>query len=150
MTSSPFEQHIPSPGPTVQQQVPSAPTQQVRPTASPKPDPHVQAAQNIQSFFRTRLPRLKALNAIGAIARQFENLTSQFIFPSILDFSESESGPTLLYTPHNAPLHGHDNGLVKLLSKLDAVESHGDDVVRKVRKQLVNRIERELAMLDER
>lgn len=147
---SPFKQRTPSPKPVVQERAVSPPRQQALPIPSPKLAPRDQAARKIQSFLRTQLPRLKSLNQIRAIALQFENLTSQFTFPVILDFSESETSPRLLFTPRNAPLHGHDHALVKLLSKLDAVESHGDDAVRKARKQLVNRIERELAMLDEK
>ena len=88
-------------------------------------------------------------------------LKSSFEFPSTLDFANSQSPsssvsseenavPSLLYTPRNAPLHGHEHELVKLLSSLDGVESHGEVRVRQARKELVVRIERDLAALDER
>ncbi|KAF8578877.1 hypothetical protein K439DRAFT_439082 [Ramaria rubella] len=82
----------------------------------------------------------------------FEDIKASFEFPLALDFADADVDadvtPTLLYTPRNAPLHGHEHALVKLLSGLDAVESHGDARVRRVRKELVRRIESELGVLD--
>ena len=110
------------------------------------------AARKLQVFVRTQIPRLRAFRAIANISRQFEVIKGAFEFPSVLDFAnpsaESDAVPTLLFTPRNAPLHGHEHALVKLLSKLDAVDSHEDDRIRKARKQLVKRIESELGVLD--
>jgi hypothetical protein len=110
------------------------------------------AARKIQLFIRTHLPRLRAFEAIAHISRQFEDVKAAFEFPSMLDFAEPPTGdnavPALLFTPRNAAIHGHENTLVKLLSKLDAVESHGDSRIRRARKQLVKRIESELGELD--
>ena len=148
---------------------------QITPSSSPLPvlDPNTRdaAARTIQSFVRPWLARLSALHAIDDISRRFEDIKTGFEFPSTLDFADSPSSsasssssslsssssdetapavPSLLYTPRNAPLHGHEHALVKLLSDLDAVESRGDACVKRARKELVVRIERELGALDAR
>ena len=118
------------------------------------------AARTIQTFARAQLGRLSALRTIEEISHRFEELKANFKFPPTLDFGEFPSSfsettndvptPSLLYTPQNAHLHAHEHTLVKLLSNLDAVESHGDLRVRQERKKLVMKIERELNVLDEK
>ena len=79
-----------------------------------------------------------------------------FELPSALDFADPPASaaedasavPDLLYTPKNALVHGYEHALVKLLSDLDAVESHGDSRVRSARKELVKKIEKALGALD--
>ncbi|CAL1698297.1 unnamed protein product [Somion occarium] len=51
--------------------------------------------------------------------------------------------PPLAYTPTNAPLHHYYEELNRLLTALDAVESHGDKTVREQRRELARKVERE-------
>ncbi|KIJ47286.1 hypothetical protein M422DRAFT_164179, partial [Sphaerobolus stellatus SS14] len=107
------------------------------------------AARKIQDFLRTHIPRHKALKAISAIASEFESMVACFTFPETLDFAETASdSPKLLFTHHNGPVLGHEEALMKLLSKLDAVESYGDASIRMERKNLVKRIEKRLDDVD--
>jgi hypothetical protein len=89
--------------------------------------------------------------AVSGILATFVSLSSNFTFPSRLEFvSSSSDSPKLAYTPTNASLHQYEHVLTGLLTRLDAVESFGDEEVRKVRKEAVKRIERELEDLDRR
>jgi hypothetical protein len=95
-----------------------------------------------------------SMNAIRNIQAVFSTLSSDFSFPTRLDFtpppsafssphgSDSDSGSTqLAYTSTNAPVRYYEQALSALLSQLDAVESWGNEEVRKGRKELVARIE---------
>jgi len=93
--------------------------------------------------------------AIADILSKFSSLKSGFTFPTTLDFLPSPEGvstptPRLAYTPNNAPLHQYEHLLTGLLTQLDAVESYGDAEVRKIRKDAVKEIEKELEELDGR
>ncbi|CUA74807.1 hypothetical protein RSOLAG22IIIB_11503 [Rhizoctonia solani] len=85
--------------------------------------------------------------AIQSVLSSLTALQSEFTFPTRLDFQPGSS--KLAYTPNNAPLHGYEHALTGLLTKLDAVESYGDDGVRRARKEGVKTIEQELERLDE-
>ncbi|KAG8909277.1 hypothetical protein FRC02_007907 [Tulasnella sp. 418] len=56
----------------------------------------------------------------------------------------------LLHNSSNAPFIRYENDLTKLLTKLDEIESHGDEHLREMRKWLVDAIEWELEELDRR
>ncbi|KAH7345727.1 hypothetical protein B0J17DRAFT_48151 [Rhizoctonia solani] len=85
--------------------------------------------------------------AVQSILSSFTTLRSEFKFPTQLDFLPGSS--KLAYTTNNAPLHGYEHALTGLLTRLDAVESYGDDGVRRARKEAVKTIEKELERLDE-
>ncbi|CAE6505433.1 unnamed protein product [Rhizoctonia solani] len=109
--------------------------------AEPEPEPELEEPQ---------VDAAPSYAAIQSIISSLANLQSEFTFPTHLDFLP---GPLLklAYTPNNAPLHGHEHALTGLLTQLDAVESYGDDVVRKARKarkKAVGPIEKELERLD--
>ncbi|CCO31061.1 hypothetical protein BN14_05095 [Rhizoctonia solani AG-1 IB] len=92
-------------------------------------------------------------SAISEILKSFSDLKSSFVFPDKLDFLNSPADsdavtPKLAYTPNNAPLHQQEHLLTGLLTKLDAVESFGQESIRKARKDAVLLIERELEELD--
>ena len=61
-----------------------------------------------------------------------------------------EDRPPLAYSHNNVPVHGYEDDLLKLLQKLDAVESGGEKAVRDKRRAVVKRIEEELVWLDEK
>jgi len=90
--------------------------------------------------------------AVSSILATFASLSSNFTFPPRLEFTSSSSSdsPKLAYTTINTPLHQYEHVLTGLLTQLDAVESFGDEEVRKARKEAVRRIERELEDLDGR
>ncbi|CAE6467900.1 unnamed protein product [Rhizoctonia solani] len=92
-------------------------------------------------------------STISDILKSFSDLKSSFTFPDKLDFLNSPGDadamtPKLAYTPNNAPLHQQEHLLTGLLTKLDAVESYGQESIRKARKDAVLLIERELEELD--
>lgn len=93
-----------------------------------------------------------AMAVMKSIECRLVDLTHQFVFPPTPDFGaespEVSSGSTLLFTPTNQPIRAHEHGLTRLLTELDAVESDGDEDIRRVRKGLVSRIESELADLE--
>ncbi|KIJ68627.1 glycoside hydrolase family 16 protein [Hydnomerulius pinastri MD-312] len=68
-----------------------------------------------------------SLSAIDEIGASFRALESEFEFPEELDFDRSADGSELklAYSSRNAPLRFYDNALSQLLSRLDAIPSHG-------------------------
>jgi len=109
--------------------------------------------------------RSSALDRICNISAKLDELRSSFTLPAVLEFDSShvvkprttltasEEGEVFLpyklaYAPVNAPIHGHLDGLLKLLQELDAVESGGDDQVRRERREVVKAVEAEMARVD--
>ncbi|KAF8206578.1 hypothetical protein K438DRAFT_1756566 [Mycena galopus ATCC 62051] len=96
----------------------------------------------------------KPTAAIQRVARAFRVLSSEFAFPSRLDFvqqpavSANYPAAKLPYTPRNAPVRNYENALNDLLSQLDAIDSEGDAVVRRQRKLVVGMVEKALEDLD--
>ncbi|GAA5978249.1 hypothetical protein JCM11641_001148 [Rhodosporidiobolus odoratus] len=108
--------------------------------------------------------RASALSTLATLATSLDSRRSAFstsFDPSSLVFrSEPEStsssaassqstAPALAFTSSNAPFLAHEDFLVTLLSKVDAVESQGDREIRSRRKDLVREVEAELKKLDE-
>ncbi|KAG9010800.1 hypothetical protein FRB90_007622 [Tulasnella sp. 427] len=89
-----------------------------------------------------------SFSLLDAIQTQFDALKSGFTFPANVEFQSTES-PKLTYSSVNAPVHQYENELIKLLTKLDAVESDGAASVRGARKALVIAVEKELDRLEE-
>ncbi|CAE7203624.1 unnamed protein product [Rhizoctonia solani] len=92
-------------------------------------------------------------SAVSDILKSFSDLKTSFTFPNKIDFLNSPGDsdavtPKLAYTPNNAPLHQYEHLLTGLLTKLDAVESYGQESIRKARKDAVRLIEQELEELD--
>ncbi|KAG8882375.1 hypothetical protein FRB98_003755 [Tulasnella sp. 332] len=97
----------------------------------------------------------QSLAAIDTIQTQFDALKADFTFPAVIEFDPSSDAtttsnppPKLLYNQMNAPVLHHESELIKLLTKLDAIESGGAESVRGARKALVLAIEEELSKLD--
>ncbi|KAF8665121.1 hypothetical protein AX16_000588 [Volvariella volvacea WC 439] len=103
-----------------------------------------------------------ALGVIGDIQSTFHSLESEFVFPAHLDFvapSDVElSSPVspsgsytskLAFTSNNQPVRFYQQALGTLLSKLDAVESNGNDELRKKRKEVVAQVEKALEELED-
>ncbi|KAB5592871.1 hypothetical protein CTheo_3660 [Ceratobasidium theobromae] len=87
---------------------------------------------------------------IQSILTSFAALQSGFVLPTYLDFdpTSTPTSPKLAYTPANASLRGYEHALTGILTQLDAVESFGDVEVRRVRKEAVKTVEKELERLD--
>ncbi|KAF7310529.1 BAG domain-containing protein [Mycena chlorophos] len=99
---------------------------------------------------------------IKAVETTFTSLANEWVFPEQLDFSTSRtSSPAprgsgasegdsvmsrLTYSAHNQPVRYYHGALSKLLARLDAVDSFGDEEVRHARKEAVGKVE---AALDE-
>ncbi|KAI0830252.1 hypothetical protein BC628DRAFT_1287441, partial [Trametes gibbosa] len=69
--------------------------------------------------------------------------SAQLPSPSLHDTDPFQHVPKLAYTPANAPLHAYEEELSRILSALDAVESHGDTGIRAARRELARMVERE-------
>ncbi|KAH9943777.1 hypothetical protein B0H21DRAFT_748018 [Amylocystis lapponica] len=139
-----------SPGPKVQSPV-------SEPKREPQPTPEeVAAAQTIQAAYRAHA----GLRTVSALCARFDSLRNSFIVPPELDFmapegtvpvstTTEEGHPALAYTSTNRPLHAYDEELTRVLSALDAVESHGNARVRAARRDLVRAVEREAERLEQ-
>ncbi|KDN35702.1 hypothetical protein RSAG8_11381, partial [Rhizoctonia solani AG-8 WAC10335] len=91
-----------------------------------------------------------ARKELQRLTYEFNNLVLGFKFPSSLEFTESTHGgklPKLAHTPSNKLLLEHTQKLEKMLERLDAIESHGDTDIQRMRKQAVERMLSELGSL---
>ncbi|TNY19998.1 hypothetical protein DMC30DRAFT_409067, partial [Rhodotorula diobovata] len=114
------------------------------------PDP---AAEAIQRRFEREVARQAALDTLNRLTSDLDARLSSFSAPASLTFqssstSASTSTPPLAFGKPNSSFLGHEDFLVSLLSKIDAVSSGGDKVIKQARKDLVKRVEAELAKLD--
>jgi len=151
----PEQQAVAAPGPAVAAEAassssPSAPTAAVEPSL---PDPAIEA---LQKRFERDAARQAALETLNRLSTEFDSRLSSFTSPSSLTFqsppstsTSTPSTPPLAYGKPNAAFLGHEDFLVALLSKVDAVTSGGDKVIQQARKDLVKRVELELAKLDQ-
>jgi hypothetical protein len=98
-----------------------------------------------------------ALGAIDRISALLHELKGSFVFPTELDHAPATRSPSpvpslsgdgesaqLPFTSRNKPIHVYEHALNGLLTKLDAVESNGDEEVRRRRKEVVIEIEKAL------
>jgi hypothetical protein len=108
-----------------------------------------------------------ALAVVESIDSAFTSFESGFVFPSQVDFvSTNDSGEVsrpaspasdastssaiarLSFTARNQPIKFYEKSLTDLLTRLDAVESFGDEHLRLARKEVVIRIEKALEELE--
>ena len=137
----------------------SAPSADATPAAGPTSDKDkgkakgvtfaAPVADNASSSVHT------ALKTISGIESSFFALESDFVFPAVLDVhkdalashpnsstdSIASSESRLSYSSRNAPVRFYLHSLTALLSQLDEIESHGNEVVRERRKEVVDRVE---------
>ncbi|GAA5981826.1 hypothetical protein JCM5350_005739 [Sporobolomyces pararoseus] len=143
--------------PSIQVTAPSPSPPTPAPTPANKEEAHSsddEAATTVQRQFRRHLARRNALSKISSLAsdfadrqRSFEKPTT-FVFQSTPSSSSDSSAPALAFGSANSNFLSYEDFLVNLLSKIDAVESGGDRQVKKERKALVRKVDRELARLD--
>ncbi|GLB36524.1 putative BAG domain containing protein [Lyophyllum shimeji] len=105
---------------------------------------------------------VNAMNEVRSIEAAFQALEGDFTFPAQLDFlaahlasgspaaSDSEASATvhLAYTSRNHPVRFYEQALSALLAQLDSVDSFGNEGLRAMRKEVVNRVERALDELE--
>ncbi|KAF8603478.1 hypothetical protein BDV93DRAFT_606759 [Ceratobasidium sp. AG-I] len=100
----------------------------------------------------SRLHRAFGKAQVDRIIYDFNTLVLNFKFPSNIDFMPLQNDklfPSLAYTPQNKSLLEHKQKLDGVLEKLDGVESHGDEEVRRVRKDAVGRVQKALEVLNQ-
>lgn len=88
---------------------------------------------------------------MASTEHQLATLKSSFNFPSQLSFAHSTRDshpPLLLFNRLNAPYHAQTNALLQLLLQADSVESNGDIEVRNRRKEVVKKVQEEIAKLE--
>ncbi|CAE6445710.1 unnamed protein product [Rhizoctonia solani] len=109
--------------------------------------PEEQHTSEVASDNFTTASSSTARKELQKLTYEFNTLILRFKFPSNLEFTNpSNEGqlPILAHTPASKPLLEHTHKLEKLLEKLDAVESHGDKEIQRMRKQAVERMLSEL------
>ncbi|RXW11585.1 hypothetical protein EST38_g14270, partial [Candolleomyces aberdarensis] len=95
-----------------------------------------------------------ALERVESIEHTFRHLESEFDLPSQLDFIVAPKGdissvfPHLAFTARNHPVRYYEQTLTTLLNQLDLIESHGDAILRRRRKDAVSSIEKALDDLE--
>lgn len=111
-----------------------------------------EAATMVQRFLRRHLH----LRQVAHVRDTFSALRQSFAAtpaardPSTLVFLADAETPKLAFnTPANKDVQLYEEELVRLLTKLDGIESHGDDGVKKARKGLAVEIEEALSGLDQ-
>jgi len=146
---------------------------QTPPLKSPTPQPqyderHEQAATVLQNHFRIH----KSFTTIHGLEKEFDDAKARFTFPSSIDFQNpagegtitvpaappADDAPALMdvdqpdgklaYSSANYGVHAYAETLLRLLTKLDGVESWGDRRVRMARRAVVKRIEEESARVE--
>ncbi|KAF8061014.1 hypothetical protein FPV67DRAFT_1423604 [Lyophyllum atratum] len=105
---------------------------------------------------------VNSMNEVHNIEAAFQALESDFTFPAHLDFlaahlatgspasSDSEASATvhLAYTSRNHPVRFYEQALSALLTQLDSIDSFGNDDLRGMRKEVVDKVEKALGELE--
>ncbi|EKM52373.1 uncharacterized protein PHACADRAFT_101076, partial [Phanerochaete carnosa HHB-10118-sp] len=115
-------------------------------------------AQEAKERLEDAHARALSLGTIKRIEDTLSTLQSSFVFPIDLDLArpespsgwDSDSEAELAFTPKNKPVHVYEYALSGLLSKLDAVDSFGDEAIRGRRKEVVNKVEKALREIGKR
>ena len=142
----------------------SSPDKAAEPALDPAPTAEKtlqeeEAAKVLQRRFRRHAARRSALDHLSTLATDLVSHRRAFEAPTELHFQSSpvisdatvvpSSQQPLAYDKSNKAFLAYEDFLVSLLSKIDAVESNGDKVVQRARKELVQQVEKELGQLDE-
>lgn len=120
--------------------------------------PVAAATEEVEQEEPTSADIMRSLSSIASIETIFRSLSSEFAFPSQLDFTPPSSpsstsidlDPTtpaasgLAYTSRNAPVRYYTHALSGLLTQLDEISSFGNEEVRRRRKEVVDAVEKEI------
>ncbi|GAA5951893.1 hypothetical protein JCM21900_004176 [Sporobolomyces salmonicolor] len=114
-----------------------------------------EAASVLQRHFRRHLARGEALSKLTSLSTSFQSRQSAFSRPPSFVFQSSPSPsssrsptPPLAFGAPIASFLASEDFLVNLLSEVDAVASGGDRAIESARKELVRKVEKELARLE--
>jgi hypothetical protein len=118
------------------------------------------APSTLDALYESHSIRAQKLSTLASLTTSLASRRSSFTFPSTLDFTPPATvdpvdpvaptrSPKLAFSSTNVPFLAYEDFLVGLLSKADDIQSAGDMVVRRGRKELVRAVERELRALDE-
>jgi len=120
----------------------------------------------------------QSFSKIHDLAKEFQTLKQNFVYPSVIDFEKpgsqageiitvrarsppsvdesmsdgvvgSEEKGKLAYTRTNDALHAYSHAMEKLLGNLDSVESWNETSVRTKRKGIISQIEQEASKLEQ-
>lgn len=99
-----------------------------------------------------------SLAKLSSISEELDLVLESFTFPSTLSFGPSPLThpegeavpPALLFNKANSPYHAQANKLLQLLLAADGVTSGGNKEVRRKRKEIVRKVEKELEELEHR
>lgn len=92
----------------------------------------------------------KQLHILHDLAKELNSQRASFRLPRTLVFQPTATldSPRLAFSATNKDFLAYEDYLVKMLTRLDAVDSCNDDAVRMRRKQVVREVERELEKMD--
>jgi hypothetical protein len=116
----------------------------------PRPRKQRKAAPVAPEDIRARDEANAQLDNIDA---QFDALTHAFTFPRKLAFGPStldRTQPPLLFNRNNTPYHAQAHALLQLILKADGVQANNNRDIRRRRKAIVAKIEKELQSLEAR
>lgn len=116
---------------------------------------------SLHAHYTTHLNRRTALQTLASIDANFESNKQNFTLPENLTFQPSPPPsdlnqaehhkpptPKLAFSSNNHDFLAYEHGLLEMLTSIDGVQSGGDLTIRKARKNLVKKIEKELENLD--
>ncbi|KAK7468434.1 hypothetical protein VKT23_002947 [Stygiomarasmius scandens] len=127
------------------------------------------ASESTDTTEPTSADVLKSMETVRNIEASFLTLQSDFVFPSQIDFTPTSSrspSPTrssdnepltptsdstilkLAYTSRNHPVRYYEQTLSALLTRLDDVQSFGNEQVRTLRKEVVGRVKKAIDELE--
>ncbi|KZS89369.1 hypothetical protein SISNIDRAFT_552148 [Sistotremastrum niveocremeum HHB9708] len=107
------------------------------------------AATRIQAFYRHFLRRKRSISALTCIRGSFDTIASNFVSPPSISPNSSSAIKELSFTTATVLIEDYEQSLLRLLSRLDAVEPLDDVSVSVVRKYLFRKIAAALDDLDD-
>jgi hypothetical protein len=101
---------------------------------------------------------VRSFGLVEGIEAAFENMNNDFHFPSQLDFISThlrdvgdglvKGTSRLAFSARNHPVRYYEQALTSLLSRLDSIDSFGNEALRTRRKKVVRRVETALDELE--
>lgn len=128
------------------------------PTAAADPTAAAQRVHEIAEQQKRNLPPSEPViqhPELLQVQRELEDMEKDrlpTVLKTPLQFKPSEQGGTLQLTattPNNREFLGCEDAIMRIMIKLDTIESHGDEKIRNQRRSLVKRAEGMLEKLDE-
>lgn len=139
-------------------QIPSPVDGRMQRANIPSDSPATRAREHMATLAHPPSPtpssRSASFSSLEAIQNEFDRIKPSLSSPEQTDFAAGSGTdldvPKLQFNSQNATVNQYDSELVKLLMRLDAVESEGAESVRGARRALVLSVESELERLQAR